>query len=121
MADIAAGDVTYAVVSRAIDDSGNKRNVLTVAFGNGTLTYPSGGIPLTKASFGCPNVIKSVDLFSPASANGFVYKYDMANNKIRIYQTAAVVDTDPAAALVELVATTDAPAAATLYCEVVGW
>lgn len=119
MADIAASDVTYVMVSRSIDDSGNKRNVVTTAFGNGTLTYPTGGIPLTKASFGCPNVIKSVALFSPASANGFVYKYDMANNKIRIYQgdNDAVAD----GPLVELAGGVATPAAATLYCEVVGW
>lgn len=121
MPDIASGDVTYAVVSKSVDESGNKRNVVTATFGDGVLTYPAGGIPLLKAQFGCPNVIKTLDLFSAASANGFVYKYDQVNAKIRIYQTAAVADTDPAAPLVELVAATAAPAAATLYCEVVGW
>lgn len=119
MADIAASDVTYVLVSQEIGESGYKKKVMTVAFGDGVLTYPAGGVPLVGAQLGCPNQIRSLSLFSPASANGFVYKYDQANNKIRIYQgdNDAVAD----GPLVELVAATAAPAAATLYCEVVGW
>lgn len=119
MADIAAGDVTYTLVKQRKEDSGNKVINLTVAFGNGTLTYPSGGIPLTAAKMGCPNQIISCMLNSPASSNGFVYKYDLTNNKLRIYQG----DNDNAAdaALIELVAATATPAAATLALQVTGW
>lgn len=119
MADIAAGDVTYALVKQRKEDSSMKVINLTVAFGNGTLTYPSGGIPLTAASMGCPNQIVSCLLNSPASSNGFMYKYDLTNNKIRIFQG----DNDNAAdaPLIELVAATATPAAATLAIEVVGW
>ena len=118
MADIAAGDVTYTLVKQRKEDSGNKVINLTVAFGNGTLTYPSGGIPLTAAKMGCPNQIISCMLNSPASSNGFVYKYDLTNNKL-IYQGDN--DNSADAALIELVAATDTPAAATLALQVTGW
>lgn len=86
MADIASGDVTYTLVKKLIGESGMRTNVMTVAFGDGALTYPSGGIPLTAGKLGCPNQILSLMIYSPASSNGYSYKYDAANNKIRIYQ-----------------------------------
>jgi len=89
MADIAAGDVTYTVTKQRKEESGNKINSVTIAFGNATLTYPSGGIPLTKASMGCPNAISSAVIEGSGSADGLVYKYDKTNNKIRIYRAPA--------------------------------
>ena len=59
------------------------------AFGDGALTYPSGGIPLTAGKLGTPNQIRSLIITSPASADGLTYKYDQANNKIRIYKSTA--------------------------------
>lgn len=119
MADIAASDVTYTLVKSRKEESGNKVINLTVAFGNGSLTYPTGGVPLTAAKMGCPSSIISCMLNSPASSNGFLYKYDLANNKLRIYQG----DNDNAgdAALIELVGGAATPAAATLSLEVIGW
>lgn len=89
MADIAAADVTYTVVKKVIGESGYRENVMTVAFGDGALTYPAGGIPLTAGNLGCPNQILSLVVYGPASADGMSYKYDAANNKIRIYQAPA--------------------------------
>ena len=119
MPDIASSNVTYTLVKQRKEDSSNKVINLTAAFGNGALTYPSGGVPLLAASMGCPNQIISVSLNSPASNNGFMYKYDLANNKIRIYQGDN--DNVADAALIELVGGSAAPAAATLALEVVGW
>lgn len=89
MADIASSDLTYTLVKSRKEDSSNKVINLTVAFGNATLTYPSGGIPLLKASLGCPNNIVSLLIDGPASADGIIYKYDKTNNKIRMYQAAS--------------------------------
>lgn len=121
MADIAAGDVTYTVQSQEIGEGGYKKLVLSVVFGDGALTYPAGGVPLTAGKMGCPNQIRSLSMVSPMASDGYVYKYDKTNNKVRIYQTAAVVDTDPAAPLDELADGVDAPAATTLIVEVCGW
>lgn len=119
MADIAASDVTYSILNKEKQESGMNELNMTVAFGDGVLTYPAGGVPLTKGMMGCPNEIRTVNLFSPASANGFVYKFDQANNKIRIYQG----DNDAGAdgPLVELAGGSATPAAATLYAQVIGW
>ena len=89
MADIAAGDVTYVVTKQRKEESGNKINNVTITFGDSALTYPANGIPLTKASMGCPNAIVSGILLGANSADGLVYKYDAANNKIRIYRAPA--------------------------------
>lgn len=165
MADIAAGDVTYTMTKQRKEDSSNKVYNFTVAFGNATLTYPSGGIPLTAGKLGCPNQIVSLVIDGPASSDGVVYKYDKANNKIRLYRVAAHahdlslknaavadgittrvnagtnllgantgsditvagaganggVQNNSQASLVEVTAASYAPAATTLYVEVVGW
>ena len=119
MPDISSSDVVYTLTKQRKEDSSFKVVSFSVQFGNGTLTYPAGGIPLTKANMGCANNIQSVSVISPASSNGFVYKYDLANNKIRIYQgDNANVASAP---LIELVAATATPASATLSLEAVGW
>lgn len=89
MADIASSDVTYTLVKQRKEESGHKAINLTVAFGNATLTYPAGGIPLTAGKLGCPNSIVELLIDGPSSGDGLMYKYDKANNKIRIYRMAA--------------------------------
>lgn len=118
MPDVAASNVTYVVLNKEVNDSSNRVVDLTVAFGDGALTYPAGGIPLTASRMGAPNRIISGAITSPASANGYVYKYDQANNKVRIYEgdNNAVAD----GPLVELTGSA-APAATTLYLSVRGW
>lgn len=118
MPDIAASDVTYTVGNRFHQPSMGYVNEVTVAFGNGTLTYPAGGVPLTKARMGCPASLDFV-LTDPGSANGFLYKFDKVNEKIRIYQG----DNDNAgdAALIELVGGAATPAAATLRGRAIGY
>jgi hypothetical protein len=120
VADIASTDVVYSITSKQRkEESGNKVTSQTITFGNGTLTYPAGGIPLDKNKMGCPNTVVTVNLSSPASSNGFIYKYDLVNNKIRIFQGD---NTNVAAApLIELVASTATPAAATIALDAIGW
>jgi hypothetical protein len=119
MAAIAASDLTYTLLSRDIDGGkGKRRNLLDVTFGDGALTYPAGGVPLTKGNLGCPNSLEEVELVNPASSNGFVYKYDATNEKLRIYQG----DNDNAAdaPLIELLGAAT-PAAATLRLAATGY
>jgi hypothetical protein len=65
----------------------------SVTFGNGALTYPPGGIPLTAAQFGFRNFIKAVDFVDPSSGDGYVYKYDQATASIRIYEVGPALST----------------------------
>lgn len=120
MADIAANNVTYTLQAGTEKRiQGKYEAQFSIAFGNGSLTYPTGGVPLAKASLGCPNSLEELVLLDPANANGFVYKWDKTNNKLRIYQG----DNDGASdgALVELAGGSATPAAATLIAKVRGW
>ena len=120
MADLAASDLTYTMVDQSIvAGSGYKRNVVDVAFGDGALTYPSGGVPLTKASLGCPNVIKTFTFMEDDAAIGLIYKYDASAEKIRMYEGDYAQSGDEA--FVELDAASDAPAATTVRVIVEGW
>ena len=118
MADIASGDVTYSQKSFSVANPKVSR-VFSLVFGDGVLTYPAGGVPLVKGHLGCPNAIESFKFVDMANANGYVYKYDYTNNKIKIYQGDNNNAAD--APLIELVSGVAAPAAATLYVEVQGF
>lgn len=124
MADIAATDVTYTeeAGSARFNTSMRREAVFSIAFGNATLTYPSGGIPLTKGKMGCPTQIDDLIIEDASAADGVVYKWDRTNNKIRAYRIGAL-DGNAAAAqnLTEFVAATTAPAATTLKARVVGY
>jgi hypothetical protein len=118
MVALASTDVTLTV-NEQTRQTNQKRNRVTVAFGNGTLTYPSGGVPMPAiGNFGMTEAINGMLFLEPNAANGFVYKYDISENKIRIYQgdNNNVAD----APLIELT-TAATPAATTLVTEVVGW
>lgn len=118
MADIAASNVTYAKVEgTGAASPGNPRanQVTTITFGDGSLEYPAGGIPLIKGNLGCPTVIESCLIMGE---EGILWTYDYANEKLRGYQTPEVSDTDPAAPLAEL---TGAVAATTLRLNTIGW
>jgi|SRR6266850_8015033 len=119
MVALVAGDITVTVNERRIAGSNKKRrNRVTITYGDGAKTYPAGGIPLPAASgFGMTRQIDYVTLVDPMAGDGFVYKYDSVNNKIRIYAETTVATN---AALLEATAAF-APAATTLVGEAVGW
>lgn len=90
MADLAVTDVTATQVSSVI--SGRERkNEITLAFGDATKTYPAGGVPLSLAMLGLKRNVKSLIFADSSSGDGYVYKHDLTNNKIRIYTQGAVV------------------------------
>lgn len=119
MAAIASSDVSYSIADKSMKklEDGRKMVKVSIAFGDGALTYPAGGVPLDAGKMGCNYNVSAFEMTDEASANGFVYKYDIANNKLRIYQgdNANVA----AAPLVELGAV--AIAATALVCNVIGY
>lgn len=118
MAAIASTNVTYSLNKREekISDR-DVQNVVTITFGNGVLTYPTGGVPLTIAGLGLRSAVSSFKFIDGAHANGYVYKYDLTNNKIVMYYAdyAAVAS----GALIEVDASV-APASAVIIAEVNG-
>lgn len=62
-----------------------KMSMGTLSFGNRVLTYPFGGIPLPAVgAFGFNTAIKNLDLVGPVN-NGFQFRYDLDNHKIKAY------------------------------------
>jgi len=81
---------TVTIVDRDFLGVANKLTLVSIAFGNGTDTYPSGGIPLGgKEQFGINKQVKAVFIDQPV--DGYVYKIDCSNPnnlKLRIYWAA---------------------------------
>lgn len=120
MADIAVTNVTHSVTRKMLEGQAKKTVVDgSLVFGDGVLTYPSGGVPFDKNKIGLPNDVESMTFVDPMSSDGFVYKIDLTNRKIRIYQGDNNNAAD--AALIELIAATATPAATTLKFTARGW
>lgn len=81
MANLSAGSVTYTM--KNIRRLGNSKvsNRVQLAFGDGSLTYPAGGIPITIGKLGCPNVVESLVVYDQGTS-GYKYQYDTANSKL---------------------------------------
>lgn len=118
---IAASDVTVTVSVRDRLPFNKKRRVqLSVAFGNGALTYPTGGVPMP--AFGIFGMKRNLDYINiiDATGSGFEYRYDKTNNKIKMYNENENATYLQRQQLSEIQSTV-APAAVTLQCEAVGW
>jgi hypothetical protein len=120
MVALVAADVTVTVRERRIQPSLKKRRLaLTLAFGDGAKTYPAGGVPMPDfKGLGFQRFLDTIDMTDDASANGYLYKYDEANNKLRIYQGD---NTNAAAAPNIEVTGAHAPAATSIRAIAWGW
>lgn len=138
MADIAVTDVTFTVLRRT-KPWGTRQEAeieATVAFGNNTLTYPTGGVPLSTstdptnkdsggtqvsrgcAALGCPAVLQELHVMDQgANAKGFKFEWDKANNKLLVL-TETTVATN--AALAQHTNATFVPNPATLVLKCKG-
>lgn len=95
----------------------DKRHLVKIAFGDGLLTYPSGGVPLPGfASFGFTRNLAYVVLIDPNDASGIVWKVDYENQKLRGYIQGAVISAAGSSTLDDfpLNTTTDPDATASL-------
>lgn len=90
MAAISAANVSYVIAKKSVDDQSNTVVDATVSFGNGVLTYPANGIPLTPGNLACPNVIDAL-MIEGAQGAAFSYQYDPVHQSVRIFQTGAAL------------------------------
>ena len=88
MSNIAAGDVTYSIGTQRMTDDSRRVNTVTLTFGDGALTYPAGGIPITKAKLGLPNVVEAFKVMDK-STSGYEFSYDFTNDKLLVFQAPA--------------------------------
>lgn len=91
MADIGASDVTYTVLKRRRYRSRN-HFLVRLAFGDGALTVPANGIPLTKAKLGCPNDVESLVVVDQGTS-GYQFQYDQSAEKLVVMQAPAQTHT----------------------------
>lgn len=89
MADLAAADVAVSIPSSNRDfggvHTGKNLSIATLTFGDGSKTYPAGGIPMPAiGQFGYRKALDFVAV-EPPPGNGFVYKFDRANHKLKIF------------------------------------
>lgn len=90
MADLAATDVTVTILSKRVrGGDGLKQYRVQIAFGDGALTVPAGGIPISKADFGMRHVIESM-VFYDQGTSGYKFSYDRSAEKIVVHQSPAV-------------------------------
>ena len=75
MADLAAGDVTYAMIKQAKLGDSRNINLVRLSFGDGALTVPANGIPLDKGKLGCPTVVESLKVVDQG-VSGYIFQYD---------------------------------------------
>ena len=92
MAFITAADVVVGLNPEDIDNSPDgrigKRTFPTVQFGNAVLHYPAAGVPMPViGKFGFHFAIKRAYIENPG--NGYIYSFDRANHKVRIWLGAA--------------------------------
>lgn len=122
MADITASDVNYTVKI-------NKRGFLgprgwiqraQISFGDASLTYPAGGIPLSKAKLGFKHNLDSLIIVEESAGDGLVYKFDKSAATIRIYYPTNQTGTPGDRGGEELASGSDAPAATVLETEAIG-
>jgi hypothetical protein len=103
MADIASSDLTITILkNRLVKGSPGalQRNLVRIAFGNATLTYPSGGVPIpTFPSFGMRREIEYLVIVDGSCATGIHWKWDYTNKKFRGYIPGAVIEAAGAATL----------------------
>lgn len=81
MANLGSGNITVTILNRRTKDSGRHNTNAKLAFGDGALLYPSGGIPLSLGAVGCPNTIESLVVYD-MGAGGYSWSWDGANNKL---------------------------------------
>ena len=91
MTAIAQSDLTFSKVDEDFLSVANKMIIWDITFGNGVLTYPSGGVPVATSvgTLGFNKTIKFVTVQQP-STNGYIYKWTLSDTapKIRIYQSS---------------------------------
>lgn len=110
MTALASSDVLIATTAKNRDFISGVKNlsIVDMTFGDGALTYPTGGIPLPDLpSFNCRS---SIDFFSTEGTpdNGYDFRYDRDNHKLLVFSGGTEI------------ANSVTPAAQTLRAFVVG-
>ncbi len=124
MTALAVGDWTV-VINKTTIKGGQRETRCTLTYGDGSLTYPAGGVPFpVAATLGMQRNVDSVFIIDSALdaavTTAHVYGWDKTNNKLKVYLSIDPADTGGA----DVVLQEDggaAIAASTLEVVVQGW
>jgi hypothetical protein len=112
MTDLAATDLTFTVLTK--DVQARKRRILfSLAFGDGALTWPAGGIAITPTMVGLLNRIDQVIMHA---VNGYHFEFNKGTGKLMCFFS----DLNAGADGPDIEASTIALAAGTYYGEAIG-
>lgn len=91
MTDIAAANVSYSFKSKDKMFLGRRGFSArgTISFGDGSLTYGSAKVPVTKAKIGLPRVLRSIQIIEQ-NAVGYTIEFDVSAQTLRLFHSAAV-------------------------------
>lgn len=88
MSNLVAGSVTYTIKNLRRLGNSKVHNRVQLAFGDSTLTYPAGGIPISIGKLGCPNVVESMTIVDQGTS-GYQFQYDSVNAKLVVVQSGS--------------------------------
>jgi hypothetical protein len=111
MANIVAGDLTYTIKpypagSRLEGSTPRYKNLVTIAFGGGSESYPANGVPLLGASLGMPQAqVEKLLIVEAIGGLPNYWTYDSAHNTLRavVFSTGVEVATNASVAATTLV------------------
>lgn len=116
MADLTSANVTITVQNQRYFHGtvAQKRHQVKIEFGDGALTYPTGGVPMpAKDKFGMVHALEFLSLIDDNDATGIVWKYDKENNKLRGFIQGITVSAAGAATMDDFALDTTADPLAT--------
>jgi hypothetical protein len=89
MTDLANTDVTYSfsILNKHFVGKAGYVSRGTLTFGNGSLTYPTGGIPLIKQKMHMPRTIKALKVLE-TNAKNVICEYDVSTEKLRLFKAS---------------------------------
>lgn len=89
MSAILSSNVAYAILRNKKLEDGRKIVNATLTFGNGALTYPSGGVPVLMGMLGFAYNLNSF-IIESTSGIGYFPQYNYANVSIQLFQAPGV-------------------------------
>jgi hypothetical protein len=95
MTDLANTDVTYSFKSNDKHFIGKSGFIAygTLTFGDGSLTFPSGGLQLDKEKMGLPVLVRSVQILNQEKTDAIKFGFDSANCKLTAFAVSGITGT----------------------------
>jgi hypothetical protein len=88
MGALGSASITYSIKNARRMGNSKVQNRVSLTFGDGSSTYPTGGIAVLGGQCGCPNTIESM-VVADAGSSGYTANYNSVTGKIQLYQAGS--------------------------------